>query len=186
MTPLTEIAHQRIAARLHSGDLAFDLTAGNGWDSLFLAQCVGSAGRVYALDIQQQAIDQTSRLLATHEINWCELHCRSHAELLEFCQEKQLSTAQAIMMNLGYLPGGSHALVTRPESTLAAVQFAVELLSAGGVMTILAYPRHEGGAEELQLVQQTLSELNSEQFEIETMAGSTAKSPVLFVVLKNE
>ena len=41
---------------LQPGDLAVDLTAGNGSDTLFLAQTVGPTGTVLAFDIQVQAL----------------------------------------------------------------------------------------------------------------------------------
>ena len=45
-------AHSLLAAHIRPGDAVVDATAGNGHDTLFLARCVGPAGRVYALDIQ--------------------------------------------------------------------------------------------------------------------------------------
>ena len=35
------------------GDIAVDATAGNGHDTLFLANLVGNDGYVYAFDVQQ-------------------------------------------------------------------------------------------------------------------------------------
>ena len=49
---LTELAQQRIGTIVRSGDIAVDATAGNGHDTLFLAERVGPAGQVYAFDIQ--------------------------------------------------------------------------------------------------------------------------------------
>lgn len=37
---------------LRPGDVAVDATAGNGHDTLFLAQAVGPSGTVYAIDVQ--------------------------------------------------------------------------------------------------------------------------------------
>ena len=65
MKPLTQLAHEAVAKVLQPGDIAIDLTAGNGWDALFLARCVGLRGHVYAFDIQSAAIQATSVARAT-------------------------------------------------------------------------------------------------------------------------
>ncbi|MDD2234189.1 MAG: class I SAM-dependent methyltransferase [Desulfitobacteriaceae bacterium] len=46
------------------GDKVMDATAGRGRDTLFLSECVGPTGKVYALDIQEQALAETHRLLS--------------------------------------------------------------------------------------------------------------------------
>ena len=48
---------------LQPGDLAVDLTAGNGSDTLSLAQTVGPTGTVLAFDIQVQALATTTERL---------------------------------------------------------------------------------------------------------------------------
>ncbi len=49
------------------GDTVVDATAGNGNDTLYLANLVGATGRVYSFDIQAQAIENTAALLAKHD-----------------------------------------------------------------------------------------------------------------------
>ena len=56
------------------------------------------------------------------------------------------------MLNLGYLPGGDHALVTKPDTTVSALQIAVERLKRGGIITIMVYTGHPGGQEEYRAV----------------------------------
>ena len=53
---------------LRPGDAAVDATAGNGHDTLALCQAVGPAGRVFAFDIQQDALDATRALLAENHV----------------------------------------------------------------------------------------------------------------------
>ncbi len=47
--PLTRLAHELLRAQLCPGDIAIDATAGNGHDTLFLAQAVGLCGKVAAV-----------------------------------------------------------------------------------------------------------------------------------------
>ena len=64
--PLTRIVpwSQQLACEvLQAGDLAVDLTAGKGRDTLALAQAVGHEGQVIAFDVQAEALEQTSVFL---------------------------------------------------------------------------------------------------------------------------
>lgn len=64
LSPILPFAHQLLRSRLQAGDAALDGTAGNGHDTLLLAECVGETGRVWAFDVQQQALDATRARLA--------------------------------------------------------------------------------------------------------------------------
>ena len=57
------VSHRFIKRYLPEGGFAIDATAGNGGDTLMLCETVGHTGRVLALDIQQQAIENTRKLL---------------------------------------------------------------------------------------------------------------------------
>ena len=63
------------------------------------------------------------------------------------------------MFNLGYLPGGDRNLVTRTDSTLAALEQAVNLTAPNGILSVMCYPGHEGGDMEAAAVEQFLSRL---------------------------
>ena len=60
---LTDIAHRAWAPFLHPGSWAIDATSGNGHDTEFLAREVSPDGHVFALDIQESAIQATSTRL---------------------------------------------------------------------------------------------------------------------------
>ena len=123
---LTDLAHQTVrravrAMRQAEGDLPFllvDATAGNGHDTLFLAQCAaeGSGGEVLALDVQQAALDQTRARLAAASPNRASLAGRTRFlllghEHLESClrrliaEEAAPARLAAVLFNLGFLPG---------------------------------------------------------------------------------
>ena len=73
-----------------------------------------------------------------------------------------LSLIAAIAFNLGYLPGGDKSLVTNPESTARALRSALQLLKPGGLLTVVTYLAHPGGAEEDRIVAETLREVLTE------------------------
>ena len=52
------------------------------------------------------------------------------------------------MFNLGYLPGGDHAIVTKPEITVSAIVQTYRLLRMGSLISVLCYRGHVGGMEE--------------------------------------
>ena len=49
------MAQEIWAPFIHKGDLVVDATAGNGYDTLFLARAVGPSGTVFAFDRQVSA-----------------------------------------------------------------------------------------------------------------------------------
>lgn len=186
MTRLTDHAHELISAVLHPGETAIDATAGNGHDTCFLCQAVGPSGRVYAIDIQETALNQTAELLTEANCFQCELICCNHSQLHEVIPSACLNATGAIMFNLGYLPGGDHSLITQQSSTLTALKAAKEFLRPGGIMTILAYPGHPGGEEETAAIDQWLNQLSAIEYQTETInaRSTSAAAPCLFVIRK--
>ena len=58
---ITEWCHHFIGGHVLEGDICIDATAGNGHDTLLLAELVGASGSVIAFDIQEQAVQETKR-----------------------------------------------------------------------------------------------------------------------------
>ena len=56
-----QMAHTFLAEVVTKEDIVVDATMGNGHDTLFLAQL---ARKVYAFDIQEQAVEKTRQRLA--------------------------------------------------------------------------------------------------------------------------
>ncbi len=157
-------AHKLAAERLESvsGAVAIDATAGTGADTLVLARAAGSKGHIYSFDIQQAALDATEERLHNHEseaLAKVTTVLDSHDRMKLHIPDKLHGKLQAIMFNLGYLPTGDHSIITTPDSTLPALDMALELLSPRGILTIVLYPGHPGGAEEAALVQEWAASL---------------------------
>ncbi len=148
MPSLTDYVHELLREVVQAGDCVIDATAGNGHDTVALARMVGPAGRVYACDVQPQALERTAERLAEQGLGNVVLLQRSHAELAAFIPQAEHGKVAAIVFNLGYLPGSDRRIVTRADSTLAALRSAVDLLQPGGLLTVMAYPGHPGGLDE--------------------------------------
>ena len=185
---LTELAQQRVADVLSDGDIAVDATAGNGHDTVFLAARVGERGRVFAFDVQPAAIAATEAKLAEAGLRNATVFQKSHADLEAVLPPDFPGRVGAVMFNLGYLPGGDHAVVTETDSTLAAIDAANRVLRTGGVLTVVAYPGHEGGDTETTAVARHLARLSPQIFSVERFDGLSGRnaSPILFVVTKQK
>jgi glycine oxidase len=180
---LTDLAHRIVRRALKHGDTAIDATAGNGFDTVFLSQCVGDTGTVYSIDLQPLAIERTREKLQTAGKLGVTLIHGDHAVMLAQLHQRGVR-ASAIMFNLGYLPGAAKTLRTLPQTTVAALEIAVALLNPGGVLTAIAYRGHDGGQAEFAAVSSALNTLEqpSHQVEIIESDETNPTSPVLFLV----
>ena len=158
----TAFVHSLLGSVLRPGDHVVDATCGNGHDTVALARMIGPEGRVLAIDLQEQAVAST---LARARESGCEKQVHgvvgSHAGLAGHWRDRFGADpacpgppirAMAVVFNLGYLPGGDKSRVTRPESTLPALQDALAILAPGGLLVATCDPGHPGGAEETEAV----------------------------------
>ena len=168
MLSAVEYCHALLRERLLPGDWAVDATAGNGHDSHFLAQLTGPDGKVFAFDVQPGAIAATRRMLERWGVpEGCyQLIQSSHADMAHQLPQASEGRFAAVIFNLGYLPGGDKTVITRAESTLPAVRTALELLRPGGLLLLVLYPGHDGGAEEAQALRDLASALPSRQWQV--------------------
>lgn len=152
--------HEFLKRYVKEGDVCIDATMGNGSDTLFLAGLVGENGKVYGFDIQKIALEHTREKLKKHGL-YAELHLDSHEHMGDYVGKESV---QAIVFNLGYLPGGDHALATRAESTIKAVESGFSLLKRGGVMSLCIYSGGDSGFEERDAVLQYLKTLDPKKY----------------------
>lgn len=140
----TQTALLFIKQYLHPGDTVIDATCGNGHDTAELAKM--GAGKIYAFDIQETAINSTRDTLLKENISLDKVHLilDSHANMCNYIKEK----VQVIVFNLGYLPSADKTVTTNPDSTLEAVRASMSLLKKDGLICITMYSGHPGGQEE--------------------------------------
>ncbi|MCU5746849.1 class I SAM-dependent methyltransferase [Staphylococcus sp. SQ8-PEA] len=139
---ILEFAHTLIRQHINERSIVIDATCGNGNDTLFLAQHT-TQGHVYASDIQEQAIEQTA--LKLEAFNNVSLICDSHAHIANYIEEKHKGHIDAAIFNLGYLPKSDKSIITRPDSTIAAIEAIFDLLAPEGIIVLVIYHGHEGG-----------------------------------------
>ncbi len=182
--PLTSLAQQAVSEVLTGGETVIDATVGNGFDTCFLAETVGPAGRVIGFDVQNSAIETTSRRLQAGGVGNVDLKEEGHAKLRTAVE---VETATAVMFNLGFLPRGDKTVVTKAASSTQGIAAALEVLEPHGILTVLAYRGHDGGQDEYDAVHRLLLAY-AKQYDLRRIDSHPARqtSPVLFILRKTE
>lgn len=167
ISPVLDAAHSFAGQAIRTGGLAIDATVGNGHDTLFLVSEVGAEGRVVGFDVQSRALDATRDRVRREAPTAADRLClilAGHESMNEHLDEQISGTVDAVMFNLGYLPGGDHSITTEPETTRQALDTSAGLLRPGGVITVVAYPGHKGGEEETRAIELWASSLPQDSF----------------------
>ena len=155
-------AKEMIEEALFSGARVVDATMGNGYDTLWLCELVGGNGKVYAFDIQQEAVNHTAERLEKAGVRErAALFCMGHERMQEAVHEP----VDAVLFNLGWLPGAEHGVTTQTATTLQAVEAALALLKEEAVMTICIYPGHEEGTHELHSLLEWAAKLDDRRYD---------------------
>lgn len=177
------IAHLLLSEVLAPGGSAVDATAGNGHDTLFMARQVGPQGKVYAIDIQAPALQNAAILLQkAGVIEWVTLLNNSHEEMEQLVP----APVDAVIFNLGYLPGGDHHLVTTGETTAKALKSALKMLKTEGRIVLVIYTGHPGGQDELAAVEQVVNSLDRSLYRAVRLnfINRSAQAPVVIAIEK--
>ncbi len=180
---ITELAHHTVSSVIRPGDSVVDATAGNGFDTLFLALKTGSAGHVYAFDVQEEALSRTAERLKERNLDQqVSLIQDGHEKLINYVSEP----VSVVMYNLGYLPGSNSELTTRFDTTLQSFQQALTLLQPGGVITLVLYPGHGEGKLEKEKLLPVIGRLPSAEYTVvrHNYLNKTNEPPELIIVQK--
>jgi ubiquinone/menaquinone biosynthesis C-methylase UbiE len=177
----TVLAQDLLKPQIRAGDWVIDATAGNGHDTLFLAECVGASGRVLAFDVQEAALVAARERV--EEMPWVEFIHQSHGEM---AQHAAAASVAVVMFNLGYLPGEDHALTTEVIETLEALKAAQGLLKPGGLLSVICYPGHPSGAVEAAAVEEWMAGLPALGWRVAKYGalGTRRAAPFLLLAVK--
>ena len=170
---------------IREGDVVVDATMGNGKDTLFLCELVGETGHVFAFDVQAEAVERTRERVR-------DAGFESRTTLLlaghETMGEHIAQPVQAVMFNLGWLPGAEHIVTKKPDTTLRAVSAALDLIAPGGIVTVCVYPGHEEGTRELEALKTYVSQLSVRTFNVlyHSFVNASSQTPQLFLIQRNK
>src|SRR5699024_385344 len=150
-------------------------------DTVFLAELVGEAGKVYGFDIQEEAIVNTTKALQEHNFRDRVIIKKASHEFIDEINE----TIKCAMFNLGYLPKGDQSIVTHPSSTIPVIKSCIELLQASGLIFLCIYTSHLGGLKDATLVEEYLKNIDSKSFKVLKFASINEKrSPYLILIYR--
>lgn len=197
---------------VREGDAVIDATMGNGHDTVSLARLVGAEGRVFAFDVQEQALANTETLLrnideqeksvggtegdsdGVKKVGGEGLRRRvrlildSNVNLRRYVEQSADGprAVAAALFNLGYLPGGDKSITTTGEETLRAVSEALEMVKPDGLVAIVLYSGHQQGAEEKELLLQWAGRLPAKEYHVAyiSMWNQKKHPPELLLVTK--
>jgi len=180
---LVKEVHRRLNGVTGPGDLCLDATAGNGFDTLFLARQVGAEGTVHSMDLQSDALIMTGSLLEKHGLaERVTTHLSCHSKMETVLPPAAKGRIRAITFNLGYLPKGNKSITTKAETTLPAIRLAYDWLGRNGVLSVLCYLGHPGGKNEEETVRKLIQD---QGWKNEIIPGNdSGESPVLHWIEK--
>lgn len=161
---IIHFAHHLLEESVEHGETVIDATCGNGNDTLFLSEVVGENGRVIAFDIQRQAIETTSRLLKENDRTNVTLVHDSHSRMYRYVSSQ--ATIGGAIFNLGYLPRSDKTVITKPESTIEAIDKIIPLLKEKGMIILVVYHGHEGGKDEKEEILKHIIQLDQKEFTV--------------------
>ncbi len=187
LTQLTEINSHFWAQYISQGDTVIDGTMGNGVDTLKLIKLVGDEGKVYAFDIQKEAVNRTKNLLEKEKINnGCFVLINDSHENICCHIHEHISAA---VFNLGYLPGGDHSVTTESGSTIKALKDCLNLLKINGLISVMIYEGHEKGSEEKKSLLKFASNLDKQKYHtlyIDMINQNNQPPSLLFITRKHK
>lgn len=135
-----EMAHSLWKKIITSESFVIDMTAGNGHDTLMLAEL--KPKKIVAIDIQTNALENAKKRTAEFDVEYIQI---SHEEYPDQLEDGTIDLA---VYNLGYLPGGEKTLTTLTETTLASIIKMLPKLKSKGALSITCYPGHPEGKKE--------------------------------------
>ena len=179
-------AAELIEDALYAGACAVDATLGNGHDALWLCSLVGENGQVFGFDVQAEAVERSrARLTEAGVDGRARLILDGHQNMRAYVEA---GSADVVMFNLGWLPGAAHGVTTQTQTTLQAVDAALEVLKEEGLLTICVYPGHAEGAREREALLEWARSLDEREFDtmLRCYLNQSGDPPLLIAVKKNK
>lgn len=161
--------------------IAVDMTAGNGYDSLFILDEL-KPEKLYAFDIQERARDNSLALIGGRP-NY-EFILDSHANIDKYIHEE----IDLAVYNLGYLPKADKSITTLADSTIESLEKVLDLLKTRGKVITTVYPGHPEGAQEAKDLEDFFTKLDQRQYIVLKMEfpNQVNKPPFIYYLTKKE
>jgi len=166
-------AHLFLKEVIIPNDVVIDATMGNGHDTVFLASICNN---VFAFDVQDAAIEKTRERLGDLKAT---LIKDGHENVDKYVQ----SPIKGAIFNLGYLPHSDKQVITKPNTTIMALEKICGLLVKGGRIAITVYTGHDGGRAESDAVMGFVKTLG-DGWRVDVGQARTEKAPYIVCINK--
>lgn len=181
---IVQISHAKVGEFFGDSKIfcAIDATLGGGGDALFAASLLSDDGKVFGFDVQPEAVARTSQLFAQNAISdKGEFFCRGHEFMLDCIPQKFFGKVACIFFNLGWLPNSDKTCITKPATTLAALNASLRILDKSrGIISVASYRGHSGGMDEYKVVRDFFAANFGVDFE--TFGDeNNLRAPILFI-----
>ena len=172
-----------INTHINPGDTVVDATMGNGNDTLKLCKQVTQSGKVYAFDIQQSAVENTTQLINQNDFDNVNFVLDSHSDMDKYVKEN----VKAVIFNLGYLPGGDHNIHTKAQTTIEAIKKSLHLLHDEGFVSITIYYGKNSGTDEKESVMEYLKTIDHKKYTVTVhdFYNRPNNPPLTVIITKN-
>lgn len=158
-----EFSHWIFKNFIENNTIFVDATCGNGNDTLFLKELIDSKGKIFAFDIQKNAIEITKNKFKNQDYNFdIEFINDGHENIDYYIDQK----VDGIIYNLGFLPGSDKHIKTTKDTTIKSLKRSIEILAEGGLIVLVLYSEHEGGSIETKAVLNFASNLDYKIFNV--------------------
>lgn len=175
-----KLSHEYLKQNVKKGDIVVDATMGRGRDTLLLSQLVGSEGKVYAFDIQPEALDSTKKLLCENNCSNTRLILDSHHKLKDYVKK-----AKCVVFNLGFLPGGDHSIFSHSDTSIKAIEASLDIIEDDGFVSVCSYYGGDTGFEERDNLLSFLESLDSKKYTVMLHSFlNRPNCPPLFIVIE--
>lgn len=175
VSDVSELSQNIIDKFVENKNVAIDCTLGNGYDTKFLSS---KFNKVYSFDIQDVAIENYQK----NSDERVTLIKDCHSKISDYVEEN----VDAVMYNLGFLPGGDKSITTNCESSLKSIECALQILNPGGIMTVAIYVGHEQGAKEEGVLMEYFMKLDKKKYGVmlHKVVNRSEAAPRLVVIEK--
>ncbi len=136
--------------------------------------------KVYAFDIQERALELTRERLEENGINNVKLILDSHHNM-----KKYVSEVKCVVFNFGFLPGGDHRIFSKPETSVAAVKAALDIIVPNGFISICSYYGGDTGYEEIEALLAFLKTIDAKKYTVMLQSFyNRPNCPPIFIVIE--
>lgn len=167
---ITHWYHEIIRSQAEREGFYIDATMGKGNDTKLLCELAKDQGRIFAFDIQKEALEETEKMLNGYEIGRkmyedgrIQLILDGHEHMEMYAKSE---TADVICFNFGYLPGGDHRIATKVETSVEAIKKGLKILKRGGMMSLCIYSGGDTGFEEKDAILEYLRSLPAREYTV--------------------